>query len=87
MNLSRLDKFGTRFDHWAEKNRCDAYPTWKILVMLANNLGNKMKYEMVEEVFAEMSGTIDAFKGLDYDDIGELGVQLKGQFTKESVKV
>ena len=87
MNLSRLDKFGTRFDRWAEKNKHDAYPTWKLLVMLSNNLGNKMKYEMAEEVFAEMSGTIDAFKGLDYDDIGELGVQLKGQFTKESVKV
>ena len=55
--------------------------------MLANNLGNKMKYEMAEEVFAEMSGTIDAFRGLNYDDIGELGVQLKGQSTKESVKV
>jgi NADH-quinone oxidoreductase subunit G len=87
MTLSRLDKFGTKFDRWAEKNKHDAYPTWKLLVMLANTLGNKMKFDMAEEVFAEMAKSIEAFKGLDYDDVGELGAQLKGQFTKESVKV
>ncbi len=86
MMLSRLDKFGTKFDRWAEKNKRDVYSTWKILVMLANALGNKMKFEMAEEVFGEMAKSIDAFKGLDYDDVGELGAQLKGQFTKETVK-
>ena len=87
MMLSRLDKFGTKFDRWAEKNKRDAYSTWKLLVMVANAAGNKLKFEMAEEVFEEMARTIDAFKGLDYDDIGELGAQLKGKFTKEPVKV
>jgi NADH-quinone oxidoreductase subunit G len=86
MMLSRLDKFGTKFDRWAEKNKRDAYSAWKILVMLANALGNKMKFEMAEEIFEEMAKSIDVFKGLDYDDIGELGAQLRGQFTRETVK-
>jgi NADH-quinone oxidoreductase subunit G len=50
-------------------------------------MGNKLKFDMAEDVFEEMTKSIEAFKGLDYDDVGELGVQLKGQFTKESVKV
>ncbi len=87
MALSRLDKFGTKFDRWAEKNKCDSYSTWKLLLKLANSMGNKMKFDTAEAVFAEMTTSIEAFKGLDYDDIGELGVQLKGQFTKESIKV
>ncbi len=87
MTLSRLDKFGTKYDRWAEKNKRDAYSTWKLLVLLGNALGNKMKFEMAEEVFAEMAKSIEAFRGLNYDDIGEIGIQLRGQFTKESVKV
>jgi predicted molibdopterin-dependent oxidoreductase YjgC len=87
MMMSRLDKFGTKFDRWAEKNKHDAFSSWKILVMLANAMGNKLKFDMAEDVFEEMTKSIEAFKGLDYDDVGELGVQLKGQFTKESVKV
>ena len=43
MMMSRLDKFGTKFDRWAEKNKHDAFPTWKLLVMLANAGGNKLK--------------------------------------------
>jgi NADH-quinone oxidoreductase subunit G len=87
MMLSRLDKFGTVYDRWAEKNKHNAFSTWKLLVLLANALGNKMKFEMAEDVFEEMTKSIDVFRGLDYDDIGELGVQLKGQFTKEILKV
>ncbi len=87
MMMSRLDKFGTKFDRWAEKNKHDALSTWKLLLLVANAAGNKLKFDMAEEVFEEMSRNIDAFKGLDYDDIGELGAQLKGKFTKEPVKV
>jgi NADH-quinone oxidoreductase subunit G len=86
MELSRLDKFGTRFDRWAEKNKHDARSSWKILALLANELGGRMKYEMAEEVFEEMSKTIDAFRGLDYDNIGESGIVLKGKSIKESIK-
>ena len=87
MMLSRLDKFGTKYDKWAEQNKHDALSIWKILVMLANELGSKMKFEMAEEVFGEMTKTIEAFKALNYDEIGETGVELKINIKKETVKV
>ena len=87
MMLSRLDKFGTKYDKWAEQNKHDALSIWKILVILANELGSKMKFEMAEEVFGEMTKTIEAFKALDYDEIGETGAELKINIKKETVKV
>jgi NADH-quinone oxidoreductase subunit G len=87
MMLSRLDKFGTKYDKWAEQNKHDALSTWKIIVMVANELGSKMKFEMAEEVFGEMTKTIEAFKALDYDEIGETGAELKINIKKETVKV
>lgn len=83
MNMSRWDKFGTKFDRWNQGHKYDAKPSWKIISMIASHLGIKLKYDMAEEVFEEIANTIDAFKGLDYDVIGELGAQIK---IKESVK-
>lgn len=77
MNLSRLDKFGTKFDRWAQGKQYDARSTWKIISSLASAFGYKMKYGMAEEVFNELSSNVETFKGIDYDDIGELGVELK----------
>ncbi len=74
MSMSRLDKFGTKFDRWASGKQYDARSTWKILTGLSEYLGYKFKYHMAEEVFADMSNSIDAFRGLNYDDIGDLGV-------------
>jgi NADH-quinone oxidoreductase subunit G len=82
MEMSRLDKFGTRFDRWASGNKRDAKSSWKIIAMLSNALGHKMKYNLAEDVFAEMSRTIDEFKGLDYDIIGELGAKIKMKMQK-----
>lgn len=77
MELSRLDKFGTRFDRWAEKNKRDAKSSWKILTLLSNELGHKMKYNLAEDVFNDLAKTHDEFKGLDYDVIGVSGAKLK----------
>ena len=77
MSLSRLDKFGTKFDKWAKGNKVDAKPSWKIVQLLSNQLGIKMNYHMAEDIFEEMSKSINEFKHLDYDKIGESGVQLK----------
>jgi NADH-quinone oxidoreductase subunit G len=77
MSLSRLDRFGTRFDRWAKKNRHDARATWKILISLAGEMGTKMKFNMAEEVFADIARTVDAFSGLDYDKVGNKGSLLK----------
>jgi NADH-quinone oxidoreductase subunit G len=85
MEMSRLDKFGTRFDRWATGVKRDARPSWKILVSLAGVLGHKMKLNMSEEVFAEMSNSVDSFKGLGDYDGGELGVKLSTQITEQKV--
>ncbi len=79
MEMSRLDKFGTRFDRWAKGNKHDARSTWKIIAGLSNALGNKMKFNMAEDVFEDMAKNIDAFKGLDYDVIGENGALVKNE--------
>jgi len=87
MAMSRLDKFGTKFDRWAKGKKADARANWKILISIAGALGHKMKFNMAEEVFTEMSNSIDTFKGLNYDDIGESGMKLKVPVTEPNVKV
>ncbi|MFZ1280380.1 MAG: molybdopterin-dependent oxidoreductase, partial [Ignavibacteriaceae bacterium] len=87
MAMSRWDKFGTKFDRWAQGKHYDARSSWKILVGLASALGQKMKYNMAEEVFLDAANSVDAFKGLDYDVIDELGTQLKNVNSKSTVKI
>jgi NADH-quinone oxidoreductase subunit G len=76
MEMSRLDKFGTKFDKWMNGVKRDARPGWNILASLAGLLGHKMKFNMAESVFTELSNTVDSFKGIDYDDIGETGTKI-----------
>ncbi len=82
MSMSRWDKFGTKFDRWAQGKHFDARSSWKIIVGLASAMGQKMKYGMAEEVLLDMTNTLDVFKGLDYDVLGESGVQLKNVNSK-----
>ncbi|MCX6151540.1 MAG: 2Fe-2S iron-sulfur cluster-binding protein [Ignavibacteriales bacterium] len=77
MSLSRLDKFGTEFDRWNQSRKVDARASWKIIQSIASLMGLKIKYNMAEEVFEEISKSISAFHDLDYDVIGELGVSVK----------
>lgn len=83
MSLSRLDKFGTEFDRWAQGKKYDAKSTWKILTNLSGYLGHKYKYQTAEEVFIEITKNITEFNGLDYEIIGLLGKEL----ALEKVKV
>jgi NADH-quinone oxidoreductase subunit G len=87
MSLSRLDKFGTRFDSWAKGNKRDARSTWKILQALMQMFGTKTKFMIAEEVFLDMTKSIDAFKGLNYDIIGESGIELNSESLLKTVKV
>jgi NADH-quinone oxidoreductase subunit G len=77
MSLSRLDKFGTKFDKWANGLKRDSRSVWKIVSVLAAQMNNKFKYQTAEDVFDEISKTIPEFSGLDYEVIGNSGVQLK----------
>lgn len=87
MSMSRLDKFGTKFDRWAQGKHYDARSSWKILTGLASAMGHKLKYDMAEDILVDLSNSIDAFKGLDYDELGELGVQLKSVNSKSTLKL
>ncbi len=87
MAMSRLDKFGTKFDSWASGKKYDARATWKILAGLSSALGQKYKYQLAEEIFAELSGSIDAFKNYNYDDIGEFGALIKTKKNELTAKV
>jgi len=84
MKMSRWDKFGTEFDRWNNGHKYDAKPSWKIISLIAAQIGTKIKYEMAEEVFDEIANSFECFKGLDYDKIGSVGTQLN---IKKSVKV
>ncbi len=86
MSMSRLDKFGTKWDRWASGKKINALPTWKILSLVSKAIGSKLKFNMAEEVFTEMANTLEAFKGLDYDVIGELGSKIKSEIPNK-VKV
>ena len=79
MSMSRLDKFGTQWDRWASGKKINALPTWKILSLVSKAMGSKLKFNMAEDVFTEMANTLEAFKGLDYDVIGELGSKIKSE--------
>ena len=76
MIMSRLDKFGTQFDRWAKGNKRDARSTWKILVGLGATMGQKMKFNVAEDVFNDIAKNVDEFHSLDYDVVGEKGAKL-----------
>lgn len=84
MNMSRWDKFGTKFDRWMQGRKYDVKPSWKILSMVFSQIGNKVKYEMAEEVFSDFAKSISEFNNLDYDLIGDFGIRLQ---TKEKIAV
>ena len=81
MSMSRLDKFGTKYDKWASGKKIDAKPSWKVITLIANALGYKFKYNMAEDVFKNLSESITEFEEVDYDKIGEMGTQLKSMKT------
>ncbi len=89
MSLSRWDKFGAQNDRWNKGNKHDVRPTWRILSSIANAINPKFRYNSAEEIFNEISSTIDSFKGLSYLKIGSKGAALnkKPITEKKSIKV
>lgn len=86
MSMSRLDKFGTKYDRWNQGSRVDALPSWILIQSIANLLGAKWKYENAEDVFDAMTKSIDVLCGLDYEKIGENGIVLNVNKTKKITK-
>jgi NADH-quinone oxidoreductase subunit G len=75
-SMSRLDKFMSPNDRWGRPNKRDVRPTWRILVSVANAMGGRFRYNMVEDVFKELTSVVPSFKGLGYQKIGKQGEML-----------
>lgn len=73
LTMSRLDRFGAHNDRWMKGPKRDARPSWRIVSSVAAVLGYRWKYETAEEVFNEIAGGIEGFKGLSYLRIGARG--------------
>jgi NADH-quinone oxidoreductase subunit G len=76
-SMSRLDKFMSPNDRWGRPTKCDARPTWRIIVSVANAMGGKFRYNMVEDVFKELASVVPSFKGMTYQKIGKQGAMLE----------
>ncbi len=85
LSQSRWDKFGTEFDRWNQGKRYDAKSSWKILTMLSAYVGEKLRYNMAEDVFEELASKNEHFKNIDYDEIGDAGILLKNLNVEETV--
>jgi NADH-quinone oxidoreductase subunit G len=72
--MSRLDKFGAPNDRWTKGSRRDARPSWRIVAALANALGLKWQYDSADQVFAELSSAVEAFRGMTYMRLGHQGM-------------
>ncbi len=80
--MSRLDKFGTKYDRWGNYKKYDAKPSWKILLDLGHLLGLKGKFEMAEDVWEEFSKHQPEYHGITYDEIGESGLTIEKELHK-----
>jgi NADH-quinone oxidoreductase subunit G len=81
LSLSRLDKFGTKYDRWGNYKKYDARPTWQILLELGHLLGLKTKFDMAEDVWEDFTKHSPDFHGISYDELGELGLKVKKRIT------
>jgi len=71
---SRLDKFGAHNDRWTQGTKFGSRPGWRIIKQLAKASGHDFAFDNSEEVFTELSNTIDGMNGYDYDALGEKGI-------------
>ena len=85
-SMSRLDKFGAHNDRWTKGPKRDARAVWRVCSRIAGALGAKWKYNSSEEVFNEMTNTLEVFKGMSYLKLGTRGMKIK-QTTHSTVKV
>lgn len=78
LNQSRLDKYGTPFDRWAQGEKVDARESWRLTQMVASELGKKTDYRYTEDVFEAIAATSNSFLGISYDSLGSLGLPVNG---------
>ena len=74
LNQSRLDKYGTQFDRWAQRKKVDAIESWHLAQMVASEMGKKTDFRYTEDVFEAAAAKLPALSGLDYDKLGVEGL-------------
>lgn len=73
-SMSRLDKFGAHNDRWTQGMRVNSRPGWKIIKQLAKAFGSNFPFDNSEEVFEELSNTVEGMNGYDYESVGSEGI-------------
>jgi predicted molibdopterin-dependent oxidoreductase YjgC len=71
LKLGRLDKFGHHNDRWHQHERRNTKSDWRILQMIANKMGQSWGFKTSEDVFNEITGKFDGFKGFSYEMLVE----------------
>ena len=77
LSMSRWDKFAAQNDKWGKGTKRDARVSWRVIAAIGAALGAKMKYNLADDVFREMSEKVPSFKGLSYLKIGSSGKKLE----------
>jgi len=62
-------------------------PEWQILAELLQSLGNTSYFDSVPKVFAAMVQEAKAFSGVSFDEIGNLGIDLKNKTKDTGMRV
>ncbi|MFQ5706154.1 MAG: molybdopterin-dependent oxidoreductase [bacterium] len=65
----------------------EAKPDWAIFRNLAKALGKSMPFFDAEDVFNVLAEEVDAFNGLNYNNIGAQGLLLNGQLVERESEV
>jgi NADH-quinone oxidoreductase subunit G len=78
MNQSRLDRFASKFDRWAQRRKVDAYESWRLAEMLGGHLGIKSEHIYTEDVFESAVNSVTSLSGLSYEKLGALGHPVAG---------
>lgn len=72
MSLSRLDRYGTKFDNWiSDENRVDCIDAWQYLKHLAGHFNQDLEYSEPREIMHEIALTNSAFEGVSYESMDE----------------
>jgi NADH dehydrogenase/NADH:ubiquinone oxidoreductase subunit G len=78
MNQSRLDRFASKFDRWANRRKVDAFESWRLTEMVGAGIGMKANHLYTEDVFEAAAASVAGLKNLSYEKIGALGHPVVG---------
>jgi NADH-quinone oxidoreductase subunit G len=78
MSEGRLDRFGTKFDHWVnEDNKVDCKPLWEIASDLSSLWDGVLSYRHGREVLESLVAQHPTLQGVSYQDMDDQrGIQL-----------